>query len=109
MQGSAGRDGCGAAQGIEEEALRVRGMKERDAKGGELKEQELQPEGGDGMATGAPQTTDGVEAGVHPSEQLPGPRTRTRSWRRRLPGRAGPGARRTGPVDGTAGAVAGGV
>jgi len=45
------------AQGIEEEEMRVRGLKDRDLKGVELKEPELKPEGGDGPATGAPQTT----------------------------------------------------
>jgi len=64
-----------ASTGIEEDALRGRGMKERDAKGVELKEQELQPEGGDGMATGAPQTTDdggeGAARQVTPLETAP--------------------------------------
>lgn len=44
------------AQGIEEEEMRVRGMKDHDVKGTELKEKELQPESGDGPTTGAPQT-----------------------------------------------------
>ena len=46
------------AQGIEEEEMRVRGMKDHDVKGAELKEKELQPESGDGAATGAPQTAE---------------------------------------------------
>jgi len=41
------------AQGIEEDELRVRGLKDRDVKGGELKEHELKQEGGDGLATDA--------------------------------------------------------
>ncbi len=52
------------AQGIEEDALRVRGLKERDLKGVELKEQQLKPEGGDGPATGAAQTVEVGEAGA---------------------------------------------
>jgi molecular chaperone GrpE len=47
-----------AATGIEEDALRVRGMKERDGKGGELQESRLHTEGGDRMATDGAQTTD---------------------------------------------------
>ena len=46
------------AQGIEEEEMRVRGMKDHDVKGAELKEKELQPESGDGAATSAPQTAE---------------------------------------------------
>jgi molecular chaperone GrpE len=47
-----------AAKSIEEDGLKVRGLKERDAKGGELKESE------NGMATDAPQTTDGGGEGA---------------------------------------------
>ena len=65
MPGSGdGTDAAATAQGTEEDALRVRGLKERDAKGVELKEQELKPEGGDGPATGAPQTAEVGEAGA---------------------------------------------
>ena len=46
------------AQEIEEDEMRVRGMKDHDVKGAELKEKELQPESGDGPATGAPQTAE---------------------------------------------------
>ena len=46
------------AQGIEEEEMRVKGMKDHDVKGAELKEKELQPESGDGAATSAPQTAE---------------------------------------------------
>ena len=46
--------------------MRVRGLKDRDSKGGELKEQQLKPEGGDGPATGAPQTAEVGEAGAGP-------------------------------------------
>ena len=67
MPGSGdGTDAAATAQGTEEDALRVRGLKERDAKGVELKEQELKPEGGDGPATGAPQTAEVGEAGAGP-------------------------------------------
>jgi len=45
-------------QGIEEDEMRVRGLKDRDLKGGELKEKRLQPEGGDGPAPGAPETAE---------------------------------------------------
>ena len=47
--------------------MRVRGLKDRDVKGGELKEHELKPEGGDGLATGGAQTVEaGAEAGAPP-------------------------------------------
>ena len=45
--------------------MRVRGLKDRDLKGVELKEQQLKPESGDGPATGAPQTAEaGGETGA---------------------------------------------
>jgi molecular chaperone GrpE len=49
-------------------------MKDHDVKGAELKEKELQPEGGDGSATGAPQTT---EAGAAPPQRASSPGTPT--------------------------------
>jgi len=60
------------AQGIEEDALKVRGMKDRDATGGELKEDGLHREGGDGMATGATQRTDADGAGSAGQDALLG-------------------------------------
>ena len=67
--GNNGRESClpgsgdgtveaATAQGIEEDALRVRGLKDRDLKGVELKEQQLKPEGEDGPATGTPETAE---------------------------------------------------
>ncbi|MGP8259091.1 MAG: nucleotide exchange factor GrpE [Acidobacteriaceae bacterium] len=64
-----------AAQGIEEDALKVRGLKERDAKGEELKEDGLQPKGGNGMATGAPRTTDASGKAGDPSQRASSPGT----------------------------------
>ncbi len=80
--GNNGRESClpgsgdgkveaATAQGIEEDALRVRGLKDRDAKGVELKEQQLKPEGGDGPATGAPQTVEVGEAGAQRQQVAP--------------------------------------
>ena len=47
--------------------MRVRGLKDRDVKGGELKGHELKPEGGDGLATGGAQPVEaGAEAGAPP-------------------------------------------
>ena len=57
------------AQGIEEEEMRVRGMKDHDVKGAELKEKELQPESGDGPATGAPQTAEAGGGQVVPLDE----------------------------------------
>ena len=88
-----------AAKGTEEDGLKVRGFKEREAKGGELKEDGSQSEGGNGVKTGAAQTTDGEGAArqVTPLESAPA--------RAELD----TGARGTRPVDGAAGTVAGGV
>jgi molecular chaperone GrpE len=63
-------DGCGTAQGFEEDELKVKGLKERDAKGGELKEHELKPEGGDGLATDGAQQT-GAAGEAAPQESAP--------------------------------------
>ena len=63
------------AKGIEEDALRVRGLKDRDLKGVELKEEQLKPEGGDGPATGAPQTVEVGEAGAAPPQRASSPGT----------------------------------
>jgi molecular chaperone GrpE len=54
------------AQGIEEDEMRVRGMKDHDVKGAELKEKELQPESEDGPATGTPQTAEADGGQVMP-------------------------------------------
>jgi len=72
-----GKVEAATAQGIEEDALRVRGLKDRDAKGVELKEQQLKPEGGDGPATGAPQTVEVGEAGAAPPQRASSPGTPT--------------------------------
>ncbi len=72
-----GKVGAATAQGTEEDALRVRGLKDRDAKGVELKEQQLKPEGGDGPATGAPQTVEVGEAGAAPPQRASSPGTPT--------------------------------
>ena len=78
MPGSGdGKVEAATAQGIEEDALRVRGLKDRDAKGVELKEQQLKPEGGDGPATGAPQTVEVGEAGAAPPQRASSPGTPT--------------------------------
>ena len=59
MPGSGdGKVEAATAKGIEEDALRVRGLKDRDLKGVELKEQQLKPEGEDGPATGTPETAE---------------------------------------------------
>ena len=57
------------AQGIEEEEMRVKGMKDHDVKGAELKEKELQPESGDGAATSAPQTAEAGGGQVVPLDE----------------------------------------
>jgi molecular chaperone GrpE len=72
-----GKVEAATAQGIEEDALRVRGLKDRDAKGVELKEQQLKPEGGDGPATCAPQTVEVGEAGAAPPQRASSPGTPT--------------------------------
>jgi len=64
-----GTDEAATAQGIEEEEMRVRGMKDHDVKGAELKEKELQPESGDGAATGAPQTAEAGGGQVVPLDE----------------------------------------
>ncbi len=74
MTGSGDGTVAATAQGIEEDEMRVRGMKDHDVKSAELKEKELQPEGGDGSATGAPQTT---EAGAAPPQRASSPGTPT--------------------------------
>ena len=57
--------GAAAAKGFEEDGLKVRGLKDRDAKGGELKESE------NGMATDAPQKTDAGSHEAAPMDAAP--------------------------------------
>ena len=58
--------------------MRVRGLKDRDLKGVELKEQQLKPESGDGPATGAPQPVDaGGEGSIAPPQRASSPGTPT--------------------------------
>jgi molecular chaperone GrpE len=63
--------GAAVEKAIEEDGLKVRGFKDRDAKGGELKDDGLHPEGGNGMATDSAQTTDAGGEQAAPMETAP--------------------------------------
>jgi len=56
---------------IEEDGLKVRGFKDRDGKGGELKDDGSHPDGGNGVARGAAQTTEAGSEQSVPMEAAP--------------------------------------